>query len=465
MKSKKHKATDSGAGQAHHQAHTDAQVDPKRFNRRFLSLFLILFAVVGGIFLLNSYADNPNLNGDINNDNVVNELDLSIFLREYGSASTQSDINGDGQVDAIDLSQLLKNWGQTYTPNNPAPTVTLTANPGTINAGQSSTLTWSSTNATNCNATGAWSGTRALSGSQSVSPSQTSTYTVTCTGTGGSANRSVTVTVNTPTPPPPPPTSGSVNCLVSNRTSWALAGTNCTVGSTITRTNQGFACSQPLSSYGTLPLKVVINSTTSWGGNGVTLDNGCVGDGNNDTIDLIIVVNANGQTGGIGPADDSTKFRQDPGPHDIQITGKFECGAPGPGAHPDTWQFQSSSTRNMAIVNGTTGNWSAGTATCQTAGGAMFWSDSTQVDILGGEYVGCNHGILANQSGGSLSRVIDAKFRTGRTESVSGGGDPNCQGFASSPPCLGTTYFITFQNVTCERWNSSTNTWNASSPQ
>jgi hypothetical protein len=62
-------------------------------------------------------------------------------------------------------------------------------------SGGSSTLSWSSTNATSCTASGAWSGTKSTSGSQSVSPSSTSTYTLTCTGAGGSASDSATVTV------------------------------------------------------------------------------------------------------------------------------------------------------------------------------------------------------------------------------------------------------------------------------
>jgi len=80
------------------------------------------------------------------------------------------------------------------------PTVSLSASPSVIDAGQgqSSTLSWSSTDAASCTASGAWSGTRsAASGSENVSPGVTSTYTLTCTGDGGSASESVTITVNT----------------------------------------------------------------------------------------------------------------------------------------------------------------------------------------------------------------------------------------------------------------------------
>jgi len=79
---------------------------------------------------------------------------------------------------------------------NVAPTVTLTANPTTITAryNQGSILSWSSTNATSCVASGAWSGAKPLSGSVSTGPiSATKTYALTCTGPGGSASATVTI--------------------------------------------------------------------------------------------------------------------------------------------------------------------------------------------------------------------------------------------------------------------------------
>jgi hypothetical protein len=85
----------------------------------------------------------------------------------------------------------------------PAPTVTLTASSTTISSGGSSTLTWSTLNASSCTASGGWSGTEAVSGTHSVSPTATTTYTLTCTGTGGSTTASDTVTVSATTSTPP----------------------------------------------------------------------------------------------------------------------------------------------------------------------------------------------------------------------------------------------------------------------
>jgi|SRR5450631_1765500 peptidoglycan-associated lipoprotein len=86
-----------------------------------------------------------------------------------------------------------------------APTASLTASPGTINSGQSSTLTWQTTNATDVSIVGV--GAVQPNGTQQVSPSATMTYTLTAKGDGGSQTATASVTVNTPAPPaaPPPP--------------------------------------------------------------------------------------------------------------------------------------------------------------------------------------------------------------------------------------------------------------------
>jgi hypothetical protein len=90
------------------------------------------------------------------------------------------------------------------------PSVTIAANPTTTILGESTTLSWTSTDATACTASNGWSGTKSTSGSQSISPTTNTTYTLTCTGAGGSANQSVTVVVTTvPTPPTPPSTGTS----------------------------------------------------------------------------------------------------------------------------------------------------------------------------------------------------------------------------------------------------------------
>ena len=84
--------------------------------------------------------------------------------------------------------------------SNPSASLTISVSPTTITLGQSATVTWSS-NAP-CMASGAWSGSKAASGSEIVTPptSGTFTYTLRCSGGGygESQSRSATLTVNPP---------------------------------------------------------------------------------------------------------------------------------------------------------------------------------------------------------------------------------------------------------------------------
>jgi hypothetical protein len=80
-------------------------------------------------------------------------------------------------------------------------TLVFTADPASIAAGGSSTLSWSSANATSCTASAAppdarWSGAQATSGTATVTGlSATTIFTLSCSGAGGTQARSATVTV------------------------------------------------------------------------------------------------------------------------------------------------------------------------------------------------------------------------------------------------------------------------------
>ena len=95
------------------------------------------------------------------------------------------------------------------TPPTPGrPTInSFTAEPSNIDRGQSATLTWSITGATDMNIDRGV-GPVQSQGSRQVSPGNTTTYTLTASGPGGTDSRSVTLTVTTPPPPPPPAPSG-----------------------------------------------------------------------------------------------------------------------------------------------------------------------------------------------------------------------------------------------------------------
>jgi len=84
------------------------------------------------------------------------------------------------------------------------PTVTLQASPTSINKGDSSTLSWNSTDATQLTIAPEV-GAVTAQGTTKVTPSDSTTYTITAAGPGGSASATASVTVNAPPPPPPPP--------------------------------------------------------------------------------------------------------------------------------------------------------------------------------------------------------------------------------------------------------------------
>jgi peptidoglycan-associated lipoprotein len=83
------------------------------------------------------------------------------------------------------------------------PTVTLQASSTFISPGQSVTLTWSSTNATQLNLSPG-PGAVAPEGSTQVSPTESTTYSISATGPGGTAEASARITVTAAAPPPAP---------------------------------------------------------------------------------------------------------------------------------------------------------------------------------------------------------------------------------------------------------------------
>jgi peptidoglycan-associated lipoprotein len=102
---------------------------------------------------------------------------------------------------------------QAAPPPAPArPTVTLQASPTSINKGESATLSWNSTDATQLTIAPEV-GAVTAQGSTKVSPSDSTTYTITATGPGGSASATANVSVNAPPPPPPPPAQASLDEL------------------------------------------------------------------------------------------------------------------------------------------------------------------------------------------------------------------------------------------------------------
>lgn len=63
----------------------------------------------------------------------------------------------------------------------------------------STTLSWSSSDATSCSASGAWSGDKSISGQETIDSLTTnSTFILTCSSVAGSSSDSIAISVNPP---------------------------------------------------------------------------------------------------------------------------------------------------------------------------------------------------------------------------------------------------------------------------
>jgi peptidoglycan-associated lipoprotein len=97
-------------------------------------------------------------------------------------------------------------------PSAPQPTVTLKASTVQIKPGDSVTLSWTSTDATDLGlAPGI--GKVAAEGSVPVTPTQSTTYTITASGPGGTASASANITVSGPEEAPGPAASAGLDQL------------------------------------------------------------------------------------------------------------------------------------------------------------------------------------------------------------------------------------------------------------
>jgi phospholipase C len=121
--------------------------------------------------------------------------------------------------------------GKSFTGTTNAPTVSITANPTSIAAGTSSTLTVTATNATQVTISGSDGSSYTLNntgGSKSVSPSTTTTYTATAAGIGGSVTAAATVSVTAAAAPVVTITANPVSIAAGASSTLTVTATNAT---------------------------------------------------------------------------------------------------------------------------------------------------------------------------------------------------------------------------------------------
>jgi phospholipase C len=153
-------------------------------------------------------------------------------------------------------------------PTNPAPTVSFSGSPTSINSGQSVTLTWTTTNATAFTISPAVSQSALpTSGSQAISPTATTTYTATATGAGGSVTAQVTITV-TATANPTIQFSASPTSITAGGSS-TLTWT--TTNATAVNIDNGVGASLPANGTATVtPSATITYTATATGAAGTT---------------------------------------------------------------------------------------------------------------------------------------------------------------------------------------------------
>ena len=157
-------------------------------------------------------------------------LFISLVLTACASEENVIDSSGDGAVQGATPAPV------TEPPVEPAPVAILSVSVSKIKPGEETTLSWTSTDADSCEASGDWNGPRNTKGSQTIRPSKKeSTYTLICDGAGGTTSDSVTVTMED-TPPPGPTVSISVSPSTitegeSTTLSWTSTGADSCVAS------------------------------------------------------------------------------------------------------------------------------------------------------------------------------------------------------------------------------------------
>ncbi len=204
---------------------------------------------------------------------IDNSSDVSIFSGSGTSGSGSAIYNGNllpGIHNAVfsacnNLTGFCTQISIPFTvvaPPPPPPIVTLTATPTSVPIGGSSVLSWSSTNATQCTASGDWSGN-----DKSVAPGthteNTATlntegtdaysYTLTCTGPGGSRAETARVSVTAPHVTLDPPNS-SIMAGESVDLIWSSKNTTlCTASASgpnpVTNWTSGIKSPNPTSNY------------------------------------------------------------------------------------------------------------------------------------------------------------------------------------------------------------------------
>jgi hypothetical protein len=179
---------------------------------------------------------------------------------------------------------------------------------------------------------------------------------------------------------------------------------------TTLRTDETWVCDRPLEEYGDLPIIVksrIVDQPEPV--EAVTLSGpDCTGDGNPETIDLVLEINGDG--GEIGPTADAVKVKL--GAHDIEIEGYADCGEAPPGVHQNGIRVMLG--YRITFVGFRIGDPDSGEWTCAGASGALTIEERSEGDPEPVDVV-CDGCELAS---GTRGLYIGNSLRSGSRNSV-----------------------------------------------
>lgn len=211
----------------------------------------------------------------------------------------------------------------------------------------------------------------------------------------------------------------------------------------ISVTDQTWVCNAPVVE-GTL---VTVNFTSNFPGRAVDIRRNCTGNG--DLIpDLKLDIKGDGLTH--GPQDDAiriTNYQRETS-QGLVITGHADCGnRQGTNFHQDGMQQLGGN--GITFLNFEIGDYDGQQATCQSAGGTIFYSlPGVDIDVIGGKFIGCNVGLRASGDTSPGSEIRDASFRSGHAPD-----DPVCAPYFSGDAChISPEFGGDTSNLTCEEW-------------
>jgi hypothetical protein len=168
---------------------------------------------------------------------------ITVTPAAAGATAYTLTCTGAGGTSASNSATLIATSGTAAV----APTLTLAST--TVAVGKSTTISWSSANATSCTASGSWSGTLAATGTQTITPAAvgTETFTLVCTNLGGpSAAVSVSLDATSALVKPPAPTltlgASSIAADTTTTLAWSSAGAaSCTASGNASANQSGWS--------------------------------------------------------------------------------------------------------------------------------------------------------------------------------------------------------------------------------